>query len=301
MKYCISILGLFVQLSLVACNSCGCFIGSGLSGLNLQNSNWMVRYGSQFRSFATNHPSDDVFAQERHTQEHFWQNNLEVSYKLKPWLYGSLATQFARNSYTENGSTTIFTGFSNISAALTAQKLLHTADNGNNVYWINRVQFGLPVGPYKGNASNADYSESIYPSTGASFYALASQLLYNTAKSVLYLQINGSYNAKTPNGYRFGTAMNGSVGGVNDFWKIGETKTLAAGAELSFYHSFQNEFRDRKLSENNGSYMVMNPQLGYKTESFSLFVKQSFVLFQQIGAGNTTLKNQLEINLTFKI
>lgn len=260
-----------------------------------------MRYGTQYRSFNTTHPSDDVFAQERHTKERFLQHNVEVSRMVLPWLYASVSTQFANNAYTEDEATKTFTGFSNLSLALTTQKLLHTADNGNNAYWISRAQIAAPIGTSKSNAEDKGYSESMYPSTGAYAYAGAMQLVYNTKRSVFYAQSNVSFSGETSRSYRFGTAINASLGGVNDVWKLKENKTVATGAELSYFHTYQNEFRNIKLSENNGSYALLYPQIGYKSEKFSVFVKKSIVLHQNIGAGNTNINQQLEINLTFKI
>lgn len=301
MKLTLSIFALFVCTLSLACNSCGCFIGSGINGINLQNSKWLFRYNSQLRSFNTLHPIDEIYRQQRHTEESFWQHSINASRAIKPWLFVSVNASFSNNSFTENEATQHFNGFGNFGFGVGVQKVIYTQDNGNNAFWISQANLAIPTGKYKGNSPNNDFSESIYPSTGALGSSIATQFVYNSKRNVYFLQGNAILNGESRNNYRFGTGINASLGMLSDVIKLGGIKTLAVGAELAYYKTFQNQYYGKALPDNNGSYSLSNIHLGYKSEAFNLFVKQAFILSQNIGSGFTQLNNQTEITLTIKI
>ena len=301
MKILLSISAFLVPTIMLACNSCGCFIGSGISGLNLQNNKYMVRYNTQFRNFHTTHPADDVYVLERHTKEQFWSHSLEVTRMIKPWLLASVGVNAANNAFEEDGAINRFNGLSSVNVAFSFQKLLKSYENGNNVYGLAKVNYALPVGEYKGNANNDAFSESMYSSTGASAYSMSAQLLYNRQKTLYYSQVNVTLNGETPDNYQFGSAINISLGSALDAMLFANNKTVIVGLETGLYHSYANQYFGKTLPDNNGTYSVLVPQLGYKTERISVLLRKAVVVQQNIGSGNTQLKNQLEFNLTIKI
>jgi hypothetical protein len=261
----------------------------------------MVRYNSQFRNFHTTHPADDVYVLDRQTKEQFWNHSVEVTKMLKPWLLGSIGVSAANNVYEEDGVKSRFNGISSVNLGMSFQKLLKSYENGNNVYGLARMNYALPVGEYKGNAENDAFSESMYPSTGAFSYSLSAQLLYNRQKTLYYSQINYTLNGETPDNYQFGSAINVSLGSALDAMQFKNNKTVIVGLETAFYNSYANRYLGRTLPDNNGTYTVLIPQVGYKTERVSILVRKAVVAQQHIGAGNTQLQNQLEFNLTIKI
>jgi hypothetical protein len=301
MKLLFSISSFLVPTILLACNSCGCFIGSGIGGLNLQNNKYMVRYNSQFRNFHTSHPADDVYVLDRQTKEQFWGHSLELTRMVKPWLLASVGLNAAHNTFQEKGVTTRFSGLSSIALGLSFQKMMKSYESGNNVYALARLNYAQPVGSNKDNAENKNFSEALYPSTGAHAFSGALQLLYNRKKTVYYGQVNLAVNGETPSNYRFGTAINFAIGMAADAFQIKNSNTIVAGLESAIYHSYANQYLGKKLSDNNGSYLVLMPQAGIKTEKLSVLLRKAVVLHQNIGSGNTQLKNQIELNLTIKI
>lgn len=301
MKFWIYIFALFACNIALACNSCGCFIGSGISGLNLQNSQWNLRYGSQYRSFNTIHPSDDVFAFERHTNEKFWQNNVQISYAVKPWLNVSIGAQFSVNTFTELPSKKTLSGLGNISFGIGSQKVLFTQANGNNAYWLGNIAFALPTGNYKGNFSDDFYSESLYPSTGSVNYSVQSAIIYNADKTLYFTQVAYSLNSETPNNYRFGASLSTTIGVQKNVWVISDEQSIALGADVAWFKSYPNQYYGKKLPDNNGTYTLLNAQVAFKSSGFSVFAKKAFVIQQNIGSGNTQIQQQLEIGLTKKL
>ena len=301
MKFILSVSAFLVPFITLACNSCGCFIGSGISGLNLQNDKYMLRYSTQYRNFHTIHPSDDVLVLERQTKEQFWSHSAELTRQIKPWLLASVGLNGARNVFTEGQEQSVFSGLSSINFGLGYQQLWKSFDNGNNMYWLARASYAFPLGEHKGNAANNTYSEAMYASTGANAGSGAMQLLYNRKKALYYGQANVTINGRSPEDYRFGTAVNLALGMAMDVHSFKNNKTLVCGLETALYHSYANQYRGKDLPDNNGTYSVIMPQLGYKAKKTSVLFRKALVLGQDIGSGHTQLKNQVEVNLTIKI
>lgn len=261
----------------------------------------MVRYNSQLRNFRTTHPAQDALVLDRHTKEQFWSHSVEVARTIKPWLLLSVGLNGATNSFEENGAVQRFSGWSNATVGVGFQRLLKSYDNGHNLYALAKINYGLPMGENKSSAQNTDYNEAIYPSTGANAYTGALQLLYNRKKALYYGQANATINGRSPENFRFGSAVNLALGMAFDAHSFNNNRTIVLGAESALYHSYANQYFGKKLPDNNGTYMVVTPQVGYKTEDLSVLFRKAVVLHQNIGSGNTQLKNQVEINLTIKI
>lgn len=223
-------MGMMISLGSMACDVCGCRMGSaGLSGDYRLSSSVGIQYQqSLFRSLHENVFVPGEFSQ---STEHYRTLGLSASYAFKDRWMVSISVPFAFNSYEFEGAEDHYSSLGDM-AIFTTYRALKGSDEIDAIVDVT-AGVKLPTGP-SSNDFNYNIPSSSLPGTGSVDLRLGVRgLLATSEKWRTKLETSASINTRNPNGRKYGSQLQLEAGERYQ-WLNSETG-LSSWVDLSYF------------------------------------------------------------------